>query len=152
MADQLPQFQDLAAVGAVSGIAGIAMIAEEAAALVAREAADSGGGKYQFSPDELRAVLKQWQDLQQTITSARGTVPNRVPSSAPVMAPGNENASDTVARAAHATNLAYQDYLASMDKYVSGYVAKLSAALNAYLTTEHSNSGLANSAQNHLQA
>ena len=90
MADQLPGFQDLTAVGAVSGIAGIALIAEEAAALVAREVADMGGGKYQFHPDELQAVLKQWQGLQNTITAAKSTVHVRVPHSPSVMMPGNE--------------------------------------------------------------
>src|ERR1700754_4297987 len=84
MADQLPQFQGLTAAG-MSEIAGIAMIAEEAAALVAREVAESGGGNYKFHPDELQAVLTQWKGLQQTITSAMGTVHTRTPQSGAVM-------------------------------------------------------------------
>jgi hypothetical protein len=150
MADQLPQFQDLTTVGAVSGIAGIAMIAEEAAALVARDAADAGGGKYQFHPDELASVLKQWQGLQNTISAAMTTVHSRAPHSPTVLAPGNENASSTVAGAAHTTNVAYQDYLQSMQTYVTGYVEKLSGALKNYLETESNNAGLSHSAQNHL--
>jgi PE family protein len=152
MADQLPGFQDLTTVGAVSGIAGIALIAEEAAALVAREVADMGGGKYQFHPDELQAVLKQWQGLQHTINAAKSTVHVRVPHSPTVMMPGNESASTTVSDAAHTTNVAYQDYLASMETYVNGYVEKLTTALNNYLQTEQNNSGMAVGAQNHLQA
>jgi hypothetical protein len=146
MADQLPQFQGLAE------ISGIAMIAEEAAALVAREVADSGGGHYQFHPDELRSVLSQWQGLQHTISSAMGSVRTRTPESGAVMAPGNENASDVVANATHTMNLAYQDYLHSMQAYVTGYVDKLSQALDNYMTTEGNNSSLAASARNHLQA
>ncbi|HEX3650962.1 MAG TPA: PE domain-containing protein [Pseudonocardiaceae bacterium] len=151
MADQLPQFQDLAPVGAVMGIADIALIAEEAAALVA-QGVDSGGGKYQFHPEELRSVLQQWQDLQDTITSAQGSVHARVPHTGSVMAPGNENASNVAADAAHTTNMAYQDYLASMSAYVKGYVDNLNRALDNYMRTEQGNSDLANSAQNHLQA
>lgn len=147
MADQLPDFQDLAAVPAISGIA---LIAEEVAALVAREAADMGGGHYQFQPDELRAVLKQWQGLQHTITAAMTTVHQHVPSTKTTLAPGNENASDAVATAAHTTNVAYQDYLRSMQSYVEGYVAKLNGALNNYLQTETNNASLSAGAQNHL--
>jgi hypothetical protein len=147
MADQLPDFQELAAVPAISGIA---MIAEEVAALVAREAADMGGGSYQFHPDELRAVLKQWQGLQNTISAAMTTVHTHVPSSSTVLAPGNETASDKVASAARTTNVAYQDYLKSMQSYVEGYVNKLSGALNNYLVTESDNAGLSASAQHHL--
>ena len=152
MADQLPQFQGLNELGAVSGIAGIALIAEEAAALVAQEAAAAGGGKYQFTMSELQSVLKQWQDLGTTIESARTHVHSRVPGSGPVMAPGNENASDVVANAAHTSNVAYQDYLASMQKYVQQYVHTLTQALHNYGTTEDNNSALAASAHNHLQA
>lgn len=151
MADQLPQFQGLNAAG-LTGIAGIAMIAEEAAALVAREVAESGGGNYQFHPDELQAVLTEWKGLQQTITSAMKTVHTRTPSSGAEMAPGNESASDSFAGTAHTMNLAYQDYLKSMQTYVTGYVDKLSTALNNYVTTEADNSSLAGSAQSHLQA
>jgi PE family protein len=151
MADQLPQFQDLATIGAVTGIADIALIAEEAAALVA-QGVDSGGGKYQFHPDELRSVLQQWQELQDTITTAQGSVRTRVPHSGSVMAPGNENASNVAADAAHTTNLAYQDYLASMSAYVQGYVDNLNRALDNYMRAEQGNSDLASSAQNHLQA
>lgn len=147
MADQLPQFQDLTTVGAVSGIAGIAMIAEEAAALVAR---DAGGGKYQFHPDELAGVLKQWQGLQNTISSAMTTVHSRAPHSPAVLAPGNENASSTMASATHTTNVAYQDYLQSMHTYVTGYVEKLSGALKNYMETEGNNASLSHSAQGHL--
>lgn len=150
MADQLPQFQNLTTVGAVTGITGIAMIAEEAAALVAREAADMGGGRYQFHPEELQAVLKQWQGLQNTISAAMTTVHSRAPHNPTVLAPGNENASTVVADAAHTTNVAYQDYLASMQKYVSGYVERLTGALQNYLETESNNVGLSRGAQNHL--
>ena len=151
MADQLPQIQGLTAAG-MTDIAGIAMIAEEVAALVAREVAESGGGNYKFHPDELQAVLSQWKGLQQTISSAMGTVHHRTPQSGAVMAPGNEHASDTVATAAHTMNVAYQDYLKSMQTYVTGYVDKLSTALDNYLTTEQNNSSLAGSASSHLQA
>jgi hypothetical protein len=111
-----------------------------------------GGGKYQFHPDELQAVLKQWQGLQNTITAAKSTVHVRVPHSPTVMMPGNESASTTVSDAAHTTNVAYQDYLASMETYVNGYVERLTTALNNYMQTEQNNSGLATGAQSHLQA
>jgi hypothetical protein len=152
MADQLPQFQGLNALGSISGIAGIALIAEEAAALVAKEAAAAGGGKYQFTMSELQSVLKQWQDLGTTIQSAKTNVHHRVPGSGTVMAPGNENASDVVANAAHTTNVAYQDYLNSMETYVQHYVTTLQTALQNYGTAEDNNSALAASAHNHLQA
>jgi hypothetical protein len=145
MADQLPRMQELTPIAPVSGLAGIAMIAEEVAALVAREAADMGGGRYQFEPDELRSVLKQWQGLQHTISAAMTTVHTRAPHSPTVMEPGNESASTTVADAAHTTNVAYQDYLKSMNTYVQGYVDKLTTALNNYLETEANNVGLTRS-------
>jgi hypothetical protein len=147
MADQMPE---LTPIGPVTGLEGIAMIAEEVAALVAKEAAAMGGGKYQFHPEELQSVLTQWQDLQNTISSAMTTVHTRTPHSPTVMEPGNESASSTVATAAHTTNVAYQDYLASMNTYVQTYVDKLTSALNNYLQAEDNNAALSRSAQAHL--
>jgi hypothetical protein len=147
MADQIPELTPIAP---VTGLDGIAMIAEEIAALVAREAAAMGGGKYQFHPDELRSVLGQWRELHSTISTAMTTVHTRTPHSPSVMEPGNESASSTVATAAHTTNVAYQDYLASMNTYVQGYIDKLSAALDNYLQAEDNNAGLSRSAQAHL--
>jgi hypothetical protein len=147
MADQMPELTPIAP---VAGLDGIAMIAEEVAALVAREAAAMGGGKYKFHPEELQSVLTQWRELQTTISSAMTTVHTRTPHNPTVMEPGNESASTTVATAAHTTNVAYQDYLASMNTYVQGYVDKLTSALQNYLETEDNNAGLSRSAQGHL--
>ena len=147
MADQMPE---LTPIGPVTGLEGIAMIAEEVAALVAKEAAAMGGGKYQFHPEELQSILSQWRELQTTISSAMTTVHTRTPHSPTVMEPGNESASSTVATAAHTTNVAYQDYLASMNTYVQTYVDKLTSALNNYLQAEDNNAALSRSAQAHL--
>lgn len=152
MADQLPQFEDLTAVSAISGVAGVALIAQEVAALVSREAADMGGGKYQFHPAELQAVLNQWTDLYHTVSNAMSNVKVRVPHTPTVLAPGNESASTTVADAAHTTNTAYNTYLTSMQTYIKGYIDKLTTAMNNYLETEENNSGLSRSSLNHLQA
>ena len=152
MAVELPHFQGITELGPVAGVAGIAMIAEEAAALIAKGASNAGGGHYQFSIAELQSVRQQWQDLSDTIQNAQGHVRTNTPGSGPAMAPGNENASDVAANAAHTTNQAYQDYLTSMKTYVDGYVSRLTTALNQYMTTEDDNSGLAGSASGHLQA
>jgi hypothetical protein len=147
MADQLPELTPIAP---VTGLEGIAMIAEEVAALVAREAAAMGGGRYQFHYDELQSALAGWQELQHTISSAMTTVHTRTPHSPAVMEPGNESASTTVATAAHTTNVAYQDYLASMNDYVQTYVDKLTAARDNYLLTDENIASQARSTQAHL--
>jgi hypothetical protein len=150
MADQLPQIPDLpaAAITGMGALGVIVQIAEE----VAHEVAAMGGGRYQFQPDELQSVLTQWKNLQHTVDTALSQVHVRAPHNPTVLAPGNESASTTVADAAHTTNLAYQQYLKSMQAYIAGYVTDLTNALNNYLTTEHSNASLSRGAQQSLQA
>jgi hypothetical protein len=151
LSQQMPAMPAMPVIGEIAGIAGIAMIAEEAAALIAQGAV-SGGGKYQFHPDELRSVLAQWKELQATIATAGGAVKVHTANTTPgSMAPGNESASNVAATAAHTTNTAYHDYLTSMQTYVSGYVDALSSNLDSYLKTEGHNSDLANGAHRDLQ-
>jgi hypothetical protein len=149
MADQLPQIPDLPA-ATITGL-GVLGVIVELAEEIAHEVAVMGGGQYQFQPEELQAVLTQWKGLQQTVESALSQVHVRAPHNSTVLAPGNESASSTVANAAHTTNVAYQQYLTSMQTYIAGYVTDLTNALNNYLTTEHSNAGLSTSAQHSLQ-
>jgi hypothetical protein len=152
MADQLPQLPELPpALGAITGISGLAAIVQVAEE-IAHEVQVMGGGKYAFHPEELRSVLAQWKALQQTVESAQGHVHAKAPHNSTVLAPGNENASDSVASAAHTTNTAYQTYLKSMQAYINGYVTDLQGVLDNYMGTESNNAGLATGAQNSLQA
>jgi hypothetical protein len=101
--------------------------------------ATPGGGKYSFSPDQLKAIHSQWVDLQNTLqeavlnnaTTISGTSPNE-------FAPGNEQASQHISTAITSSNSAYGAYLASMAKYVDDYTAKLGSALQGYTGTEQS--------------
>jgi hypothetical protein len=123
----------------------IGVIAAEVAQLASAEVAHMGGGNYRFSPDELQAVIKQWSDLGQTITANLKSLNYTQPTGgAPVIAPGNEVASDHVANAAEKSNAAYYSYLQSMQKYVDTYLAKLNTVYQNYLTTEHGNASMAN--------
>jgi hypothetical protein len=150
MAEQMPILGDL---NPIAGFADIALIAEQAAVLAAGDLAQhAGGGQYQFSPPELQSVLHQWSDLETTITNALQHMHRSAPRGAGAIAPGNEQASDSVATAANQSNDAYVTYLTSMQAYAHGYVEKLTAALNLYHQTEYTNSSLASGAQGHLQA
>lgn len=145
MADQLPM-QDVAAVGAVAGMAGVDMIAAaEAAVLAAGTFTDVGGGSYKFHPDELKSVIDGWQDVIHTLSSGKHTTHTRTPESPAQMEPGNENASSTVSQAAHATNQAYQNYLASALAYAQGMHDKLTTAYNNYMTNEQTHADAARS-------
>lgn len=137
MVDQVPA--DLTAMGVVSGVAEMAMIAAvERAVLAAGTAVDVGGGKYAFHPDELKSVIDGWQKVITTLHTGKTTTATRVPHSPAVMNPGDEHASNTASDAAHATNQAYQAYLANVLNYAQGVHDKLNTAYNNYLTTEHS--------------
>jgi hypothetical protein len=152
MADQLPQLPELPpALGAITGISGLAAIVQVAEE-IAHEVQVMGGGKYAFHPEELRSVLAQWKALQQTVESAQGHVHAKAPHNSTVLAPGNENASDAVANAAHTSNSAYQAYLKSMQAYINGYVTDLQGVLDNYMGTESANTGLATGARNSMQA
>ena len=95
----------------------------------------AGGGSFQFNPDQLVAIHKQWQDLQTTVEQAIKTNTTQLTKVPP---PGNEQASDTAANAITASNTAYQNYLNSMKGYIDGYVKSLETAILGYHGTEQS--------------
>lgn len=141
----------MAAMGPIAGIAEVGLIAERAATLMAMNSPAAGGGSYKFEPAELQSVLNQWKQLQDTIRSATLNVHQTSGSvGVPHYAPGNEQASLAVGTAAAKTNTAYTDYLAKMDKYVSGYVETLTGVLNNYTGTEQDQAGSMSSTQGHL--
>jgi hypothetical protein len=143
MANQLPP-EDLAAASAVAGLSGVAAIAAaEAAAMAVRTMADTGGGHYQFHPDELNSVINGWQGIVNTLHAAQTTVTAKAPHSPAVLQPGNEMASTTVSNAAHTTNLAYQDHLSNTLGYAQGFLDHLIKARDNYLTTEHGQAAVA---------
>lgn len=142
MTNQLPLMGDLRA---PAPMADIALIAEQAVELAAQDAAsaNAGGGSFNFSPAELQSVLTQWTDLETTISTALRNMDNRrtvLVKTGPI-APGNEQASETVAVATSDSNDAYVTYLTSMRNYAHGFVEKLTTALNLYNETEDANSG-----------
>jgi hypothetical protein len=143
MADQFAGMPEMPAVP-IGWFAEVGMIAAQVAQLAQNEASHAGGGTYQFSPDELRSVINQWNDLGQSVTRALSTMDFGKPTSSGQIAPGNEVASDVVASAANTSNWAYQSYLQSMNTYISAYVNKLNGALQNYLTTEQGNASIAN--------
>lgn len=147
MADQLPA-EDLTAVGAVAGLTGIgAIAAAEAAVLAVRQFADTGGGHYQFHPDELNSVISGWQGIVNTLHAAKTTVHSRAPHSPAAIQPGNEQASSVVSDAAHTTTVAYQQHLANSLTYAQGVLDHLTKARDNYLTTEQSQADAARSLQ-----
>jgi hypothetical protein len=149
MADQVPEMPPLPQIlTGLDPLAAIVQVAEE----IAHEVSVMGGGQYAFHPDELQAVLAQWKQLDETVTAAMTPVRAKAAPSPSAMQPGNENASLTVSQAAHATNQAYQKYLASMHAYIQGYVTDLQGVLDRYLGTESDNSAMAAKQQNSLRA
>jgi hypothetical protein len=128
----------------IGWFAEVGMIAAQVAQLAENQASHTGGGTYQFHPDELRSVINQWRELGQSVNSALGHMNFGKPTSAPQIAPGNEIASDVVATVANESNWAYQNYLQSMNTYINAYISRLDGALQNYLTAEQSNASMAN--------
>jgi hypothetical protein len=148
MADQMPQMPMPPT--AIAGLDALVAI-EQVAMQIAHEVSVMGGGQYAFHPDELRTVLTQWQQLDDTVTNALHGLQSKAPNPTSLQ-PGDENASTTVANATHGTNQAYQTYLTSMQNYINGYVTKLQTVLDAYTGTESANSNLAVGHQRSLRA
>jgi len=147
MADQMPPMPiPPMSITGLDGLAAIVAVAEE----IAHEVSVMGGGQYAFHPDELRTVLAQWKQLDDTVTNATKGVQAKAPGPT-ALQPGNENASSTVATATHDTNQAYQTYLSSMHDYINGYVTNLQAVLDRYTGTESANSSMAAGQQNSLR-
>jgi hypothetical protein len=135
------------AIAGIDGLAAIVAVAEE----IAHEVSVMGGGQYAFHPDELRTVLTQWRQLDDTVQNAQRSLQGRTPNPTSLQ-PGNENASTSVAKATHDTNQAYLTYLTSVRTYISGYVTSLQGVLDRYTGTESANSGMAATQQNTLRA
>ncbi|MCR3720475.1 MULTISPECIES: hypothetical protein [Prauserella salsuginis group] len=91
----------------------------------AKQAASSAaGGGYSFSPEEIDAVLSQWEqlrdDLQNDVDEA-----NRI---AGVQAPGNEPASNTFVGSANPAGQALLQQTMSMLKHTEQYIEALKKA------------------------
>lgn len=124
---------------AAGAFGGIEALVAETAAVIGKEMAAAGGGKYSFSPDELRAVLTKWQNLSQTVSQAQMAAANNSMNITlgGDSGGGNEVASQHASGAVTKTQDAYSQYLDSMQKYVTGYVQKLNDALTRYTGVEH---------------
>lgn len=90
-------------------------------------------GGYHFSPEELRSILKQWRDVQDTIVEA-SLEPETVRQNR--LEPGNEVASETAGTAIRSSLEAYMAHLSAMNTYAAKYIEALDAALRSYQNAE----------------
>lgn len=91
----------------------------------AKEAASSAaGGGYSFSPEEIDAVLAQWEQLRADL-EADLTEANKI---AGVQAPGNEPASSTFVGSANPAGKALLQQTASMLEHTTQYINALRKA------------------------
>lgn len=128
----------LAAGGGLAGlVAEIEYLVTEAQnGLQVQQPAAGGGGGYRFTPSELEAVLKQWQQLQTSLQSAQG----KVAPMTNVQAPATDTASQSATSAASRSGQAYEAHLAAMLQYTDTYITALQTALTNYQNAEEGGS------------
>ncbi|MGQ0837711.1 hypothetical protein [Actinokineospora sp.] len=93
------------------------------------------GGKFDFSPDEIRAIVKDWLDLaesyQTSLSTSRGL--------ATIEGPGQEYASEMHATVANSAGRAYLDSLVEKRAYALSQAQKFQDALHDYLGVDRQN-------------
>jgi hypothetical protein len=92
-------------------------------------------GSFSFDPDELRALIKKWQDLADSYHDSA----NSADSMATIQPPGHDFASASHASAANDSGASYIAYLTHNAQYCSQQAELFQAALNDYLEVEDTN-------------
>ncbi|SDC86391.1 hypothetical protein [Actinokineospora iranica] len=93
------------------------------------------GGKFSFSPDEIRSIVKDWLDLADDYTQSMvGARPL-----GQVDPPGNDPASHYHAQAVATSSQAYMDSLKEKAEYCYNQAQKFQDALSDYLGVEREN-------------
>src|SRR5690606_10053501 len=118
----------------MKGAAGAAKDGAAAAAGASRGGSGGagGGGGYEFTPEEVAAVLQQWEDLYAEPTLALVEA-ERI---AGVLPPGNEPASATFVKAANPAGHALRAQTEAMAQHVKQYVEALRQAKEAIQASE----------------
>ena len=106
-------------------------------AVAADSAAAVGGGRFSFEPDQIRAVITEWNKLIEAY-EADGRAADRL---ARVQAPGNEYASRSMAESANASGQKVVDSIVAQRAYCVSQRDKFQAALNQYLGVEETTVG-----------
>jgi hypothetical protein len=91
-----------------------------------------GGGGYEFDPEKIDDVIRQWQDLQTDLKADE--MDARMMAS--VKAPGKEFASGDFAKSANPSGKAFLEQNARMQDYVKKYVDALLDAKKKIQTKE----------------
>lgn len=89
-----------------------------------KAASSTAGGGYSFSPEEIDAVLKQWEDLRDDLQNDLDEA-NKI---ANVQAPGNEPASNTFVGSANPAGQALLQQTKSMLEHTKQYIDALKQA------------------------
>lgn len=93
-------------------------------AFTAKAAGSAAGGGYSFSPEEIDAVLSQWEQLRDDLQNDLDEA-NKI---ANVQAPGNEPASNTFVGSANPAGAALLQQTKSMLEHTHQYIAALKKA------------------------
>lgn len=122
--------------GSMAGPAGTATaVAAQAANFAVTSSAGAGGrngGGYRFSPEEIDAVIKQWEQLREGLEDDLNTAQDV----ANVKGPGREFASGDFEKAAGPSGRALVEQTRRMLDYVQRYIQALKDAQNATKTQD----------------
>ena len=114
-----------------------AQVGAKLGAVAADSAAAVGGGRFAFEPDQIRAVITEWDSLIESYEADRRAA-NRLTQ---VQAPGNEYASRSMAEAANASGQKVVDSIVAQRDYCISQRDKFQAALNQYMGVEETTAG-----------
>jgi hypothetical protein len=92
----------------------------------------AAGGGYEFDPEKIDDVIRQWQDLQTDLRSDESDAR----AMASVKAPGKEFASGDFAKSANPSGKAFLEQNARMQDYVKKYIDALLDAKKKIQTKE----------------
>jgi hypothetical protein len=108
--------------------------------------APGAGQSYSYSPDQLQAIIKKYQEIQQNLVQA-GWDGRRLPTVRP---PAPEEASHKFAQRANSSGAAFVEANQQAVEYVQGEIDKLTAVLQQYNQTEQANAEHANKINRNL--
>ncbi|MBB4906570.1 PE domain-containing protein [Actinophytocola algeriensis] len=92
-------------------------------------------GSFSFDPDELRSLIRKWQDLADSYADSISQAERM----ALIKPPGHDFASEAHASAANGSGASYLAYLTHNARYCDEQAHLFQAALNDYLGVEDTN-------------
>jgi hypothetical protein len=95
----------------------------------------AAGGGFEFDPEKIDGVIRQWQDLQTDLKNDAVDAK----SMAGIKAPGKEFASGDFEKSANPSGKAFLEQNARMQDYVKKYIEALQDAKKKITTTEADN-------------